>query len=117
MHVGLYLKASGSTIIAVQTGTLSVILVSSDFTVFLIYSDIFFSLRRSLHHNIFFPHSFFINSALRERKVLKIKLKKTDPSVEMEDLEEEILEKVIPEFQIIFTYNEKNKRFTQRKSL
>lgn len=49
--------------------------------------------------------------------MLKIKLKKTDPSVEMEDLEEEILEKVIPEFQIIFTYNEKNKRFTQRKSL
>ncbi|XP_014185661.1 lymphocyte antigen 75-like [Haplochromis burtoni] len=36
---------------------------------------------------------FVCYTALRERKVLKIKLKKTDPSVEMEDLEEEILEK------------------------
>lgn len=47
--------------------------------------------------------------------MLKIKLKKTDPSVEMEDLKEKILEKVIPEFPIIFTYYEKNKTFYSKK--
>uniref|UniRef100_A0AAZ1X7M1 C-type lectin domain-containing protein n=1 Tax=Oreochromis aureus TaxID=47969 RepID=A0AAZ1X7M1_OREAU len=39
-------------------------------------------------------HWYFVcYTALRERKVLKIKLKKTDPSVDMEDLKEKILEK------------------------
>lgn len=37
MHVGLYLKANGSTMVVVYIGTLSVILVSSDFTVYMFF--------------------------------------------------------------------------------